>query len=310
MIDPTWRSNSWGTLLGTGTPGVLTATFENPWAALSLYSTGFDLKDTRSITIDFAVPRATATPLYLALYQGKNRLGSVLLDRYITATGTQARIPLSDLDLLANYATDLVIESEFPASIDIKNIVFSPASAESRKSAPPVEEGASAQEPVSTPLPPISEPIVYFGGTQNGWIVTSRRATMELENEDRSVTGKAIKVSFDTTTSALTFYQPRAFSTAGYDFLRIRVYGGITENQWQQLYLSAYNAAGKRLGTSDIAAFSGRGRIANQTWNVFEIPLSALGAKGEEIATLELENASITQQGDALWIDDISFGTN
>ena len=306
----TWHNNSWGVdIRKDEVAGESKIKFTSPWAAYSLYSSGFDLRGQQSIKLDITTPADATTSLYLSLYQGKNRLGSVPLLRYSVGTSTLFHVPLSDMELVANYATDVVLESEFPGTIAIRSIAFSPEIVESRI---PQSATVSATETIPDPAPqalsPIIEPEVYFAGLQNEWVMTPRRASVDLLNEERSVTGNAIKVRFDTTTSAISFFNLRGYRPEANAYLHIKVYGGVTDHLWQQLFVTVFDVHGVKLGTTDIAGFSGRGRIVNQTWNEFEIPLRALNAENAIIGTIDIENGSVTQEGDSVWIDDVRFG--
>jgi hypothetical protein len=306
----TWHNNSWGVdIRKDEVAGESKIEFTSPWAAYSLYSSGFDLRGQQSIKLDITTPADATTSLYLSLYQGKNRLGSVPLLRYSVGTSTLFHVPLSDMELVANYVTDVVLESEFPGTIAVRFIAFSTQIAESRIPPPanaPISETIS--EDVSQPIPPVIKPEVYFAGLQNGWVMIPRRASVDLLNEERSVTGNAMKIRFDTTSSAISLFNPRGYRPVGNAYLHIKVYGGVTDHLWQQLFVTVFDVHGVKLGTTDIAGFSGRGRIVNQTWNEFEIPLRALNAENAIIGTIDIENGSVTQEGDFVWIDDVRFG--
>lgn len=314
VIDPTWKNNSWGTTLSSHSDEkVLLADLGATWSAISLYSAGFNLKDVRSIELSYYfVPESGTSSLYLAFYQGRDRLGAVPLTPYSDVEGThRIQVPLADMELKANYITDVVIESENPARVAFSDITFSSAVVPSRK-AVPAPLVSSEETPILVPAqstPPETRPRIYFEGMQSGWLVDTRRARLNLMDTTNSITGTALRISFDTTTSAISFTHPNGFATKGYSYVYFSVYGGVTDHTWQQLYVSFYDVAGNRLGTVDMAAFSARGHILNQQWAEFQVPLRELHASNVVIGTIDIENASVTEPGDSVWLDNVGFGT-
>jgi hypothetical protein len=312
VISESWKSNSWGVILTQeASSKTMDVHFKNSWSAFSLYSNGISLKDLWSLEIEFSSATQPATPLYLALYQGVKRLGAVELSLYSAhASDGVLRVPLTDFDLQSHYITDVIIESESPARVAMSSMSFSSSTQSTKISKPTVVQeedilvsGVLAPEAIA----PISEQTIYSNGLKNGWLATARRGVLDQMNEERSVSGSAMKISFDTNTSALSLHHPSGVNTDKFSHVEFMVYGGTTDYLWQQLYVTAYDIKGNKLGTVDMAGYSGRGRLVNQQWEKFSIPLSAFADTGVIIATFDIENASITQYGDALWIDAVRF---
>lgn len=86
------------------------------------------------------------------------------------------------------------------------------------------------------------------------------------------------------------------------------IYGGVTDHEWQQLIISAYDESGNKLGSVDAMKFSGNGSLRMQTWNKADIPLREINATNAVIKTIDIENVAVTktiEANDHMWIDDI-----
>ena len=324
-----WASNSWGidSTLGSKS-GLLMVTYEQPWAALSLYTTGFSLKEKNSIEIQIATPSTDPATLFVTLFNHKEKIGSVALTPYQVANLKQGyfRIPISDIGK-TGIITDVVLESAIAQKISLTSIRFSRVHANSQLvatpapvivvPAPEIAPTPVVVAPVVTPpqapvvLPDYATgPNIYRTGLQDNWKTVVRRGAVidDLMNDEQSITGKAIKAHFDQQDGSLAFVHPRGIKTAGYQTLHMYIYGGVTDREWQQIIVSAYDENGNKLGSVDAMKFSGNGSIRMQTWNKSDIPLRELNASNAVIKSIDIENVAVTktvEANDHMWFDDI-----
>jgi hypothetical protein len=304
-----WNSNSWGLLKEKNN-----ISFTHPWAAYSLYATSTDISNTYSVALVVEADKEAVSHLYLTFYNGKTRVGGVPLALYDNATSSAHSliVPTADMKLWGKIITDILIESDATGTVKISSIALSPNNDSSKIALPEVIPEAGIPVPqaplVPTVLAPFAEtPKIYSAGLRGAWSVHARRVDIDLQNEERSITGKSIKVRFNSTSSALTIEHPRGIATKGYTTLNIFVYGGVTDHEWQELYVTLYDAAGGKLGTKQISDFAPSQRLQMQTWLNYKLQLSDFGAKDVVIKTIDIENASITQEGDSLWIDAVEL---
>lgn len=318
-----WANNSWGTkVVHDKKSATLVATYHKPWEAFSVYSEGMTTAKHRSIELVFTSKDTDSRTLFLSLYNGTMKVGAVPLFPYQVPTKFgMFRIPLGDIATTSEKFTDIVIESDRAQSVQFSELRLSDTSATSRLSeiypAPVIAETPAV---APTPAPTPAEPVVvtppaakakggniFFQGLAEGWKVVTRRGTVieTMEDENQSVTGKAIKLHFTLQDGSLSFEHPGGINTTGYRYLHMKIYGGLTDHEWQQLIVTLYGENDKKLGTRDVMMYSGNGRLLMQTWNNANIPLYELGASDTVVKAIDIENVNVTQDGDHVWIDDV-----
>ena len=106
---------------------------------------------------------------------------------------------------------------------------------------------------------------------------------------------------------SISFEREGGIATKNFVNLHLKVFAGTTDYQWQQLVVTLYDIDGNKLGTRDIMTYSGNGKLLMQNWNKAIIPLRELGASDTIVGTIDIENVSVTQEGDYIWIDDVRF---
>ena len=329
-----WASNSWGidtTFAKKNT--ALLINFKKPWDALSLYSSGYSLKKANSVEIQLASPATPPATLFVSLFHVKEKIGSVPLAPYQVDNLPKGyfRIPVSDIGFTESVVTDLVIESAVPQKVSISNIRFSRVHASSQLVVTPpalqqvvitppaveVQPAPVVVTPLPQPPPPQAplaayavNPIIYRSVFSDGWKTVLRRGAVidDLADTERSITGAAIKFHFDQQDGSMSFVHPRGIQTREYHTLHMYIYGGVTDHEWQQLIISAYDESGNKLGSVDAMKFSGNGSLRMQTWNKADIPLREINATNAVIKTIDIENVAVTktiEANDHMWIDDI-----
>ncbi len=321
-----WASNSWGASIArekkTASLGVF---FHNPWDALSIYTTHeFLLNTHHSLEINLISTSLDPHTLFVSAYNNGTKLGSAPLYPYaVTETSELYRIPFEDILGTSTALTQITLESDRSQVIFVSEVRFSSAREKSRLQELPIpiiptptpEVITPAEQPteIAPPTPVITpatiNPYIYFNGVQAGWNVIARRGVVieTMGDENQSVTGNAIKMHFDKQDGSLSFEHAGGFQTKGYKNLHLKIYGGTTDRGWQQLIVTLYDKNGKKLGSSDVMMYSGNGRILMQTWNSADIPLRELGATDTTVMTIDIENVSVTEVGDHVWIDDVRF---
>jgi hypothetical protein len=317
-ISAAWNNNSWGIELEKGKQ-LATVHFLNPWAAFSVFTKELSLSGTRSIALVFHNESPDMiNHLYLSFYRDTTKVGGTDISRYAKKTGDElvVQIPYEDIELTSATITDIVIESDQMGDMGLVSIGMSSEQVASIPKPIVVETPIPVSPPPAAPETPkaevipiaTTEPVIYFAGLKNGWQYKTRKAKVEINNDERSTTGAAAKVFYETAgTGSFSLFRAGGVDTTGLKSLRIRVYGGITDHEWQQLYVTLYDRGGNKLGTKDISAYSANGGIKMQVWNDYTLPLSAFGAEGKIIGTIDIENVNATQVGDSLWIDYVLF---
>lgn len=318
-----WANNSWGTkVVHDKKSATLVATYHKPWEAFSVYSEGMTTAKYRSIELVFTSKNTDSRTLFLSLYNGTTKVGAVPLFPYQVPTKFgMFRIPLADIATTSSKFTDIVIESDHAQSVQFSELRLSDTNASSHLSEIyPVASVDTAPTVTPEPAPVPAEPVVmtppaakakggniFFQGLAEGWKVVTRRGTVieTMEDENQSVTGKAIKLHFTLQDGSLSFEHPGGIDTTGYRYLHMKIYGGLTDYQWQQLIVTLYGENDKKLGTRDVMMYSGNGRIQMQNWNNANIPLYELGATDTVVKSIDIENVNVTQDGDHVWIDDV-----
>ncbi len=327
LLGDSWASNSWGASIAyqrkTESLGVF---FHSAWEALSLYSSGYSPTTYRSLEIVLTSTSLDPHTLFVTAYNDNRKLGGVPLYPYaVNETGKIYRIPLEDVLGTSTRLTQITLESDRPQVVFVSEINFSKIVERSRleeirdkeKVVPP----AIVPTPEITPIPTETtvipkirsaatvNPNVYFGGLQSGWKTVVRRgAIIDLpEDENQSVTGKAIKMHFTKQDGSISFEREGGIATKNFVNLHLKVFAGTTDYQWQQLVVTLYDIDGNKLGTRDIMTYSGNGKLLMQNWNKAIIPLRELGASDTIVGTIDIENVSVTQEGDYIWIDDVRF---
>lgn len=318
ILGSGWKNNSWGIrgdserLLGVNS---LTIDFLNQWSAYSLYSSGMSLKDLYTVSLTISSEDANTNHLFLSFYSGKERIGGVPLASYLDNSPLThtLMIPIADAKMSSTTITDILLESDAPTTIELRNILLLKESGSTKIAvavAPTVapEVAPPAPAPTPAPQPLASSANIYFKGIQDHWVFRTWKIDLDPMNEEKSITGLSMKVHFNSTTSALYLEHPQGIATKGYDTLSISVYGGVTDHEWQQLYVTLYDANGKKLGTHEITDFTSPPSLQMQTWKTYVLPLWAFNASDTVIKAIGIENASITQDGDYVWIDGVGLG--
>ncbi len=327
-----WASNSWGidTTFGNKSKALAVA-YTKPWSALSLYSSGYALTKMNSIEVQLVSPATDPSTLFVSLYSAKEKIGSVALAPYQVSNQPVGyfRIPLSDIGTTTNrLITEVVVESARAQKVSIAKIRFSRVHAHSQLVVTPAPSPITevvvpppapviTPDPVAAPAPlPLAPyatgPYVYRNGLQDDWTVVAKRGAVVdiLADTEQSVTGAAMKVHFDLQDGSLSFVHPRGIKTGEYHTLHMYIYGGVTDREWQQLILTAYDENGNKLGSTDVMKYSGNSTLRMQTWNKADIPLNFINATNAVIKTIDIENVAVTktvEANDHMWIDDVRF---
>lgn len=318
-----WTNNSWGTQVShEAKSATLLVVYHQPWEAFSVYSQGVTTTKHRSVELVYTSKNTDPRALFLSLYNGATRLGSVPLFPYqVPAKFGMFRIPLGDIATTSPKFTDIVVESSQVQVVQFSELRLTDVGASSHLSEVyPAESSVVTPQPVVQPEPSAPEEVrpvapralgekVYFGGLKDGWQVVTRRGTMieSTEDENQSVTGKSIRLFFTKQDGSLSFEHTGGVDTTGYRYLHMKIYAGVTDHEWQQLIITLYGANGEKLGTRDVMMYSGNGRLLMQTWNNANIPLRELGATDTLVKAIDIENVNVTQEGDHVWIDDVRF---
>ncbi len=307
-----WLQNSWGVLVAPSEKG-MRVQYRKSWDAFSLFGSGFTVGEYRAVTIAFARAPQAIDALHLSLFDGAKRLGTIALAPY-RVTDTTYTLPLAAFTTAATI-TDVALESGAVGAVElvalqfttekvavVKQVVIEPTPV-------PAQEEVVVPSPAPAPVvvPAITAPEILVSGLRNGWTIDGRGVEYDAKNDERSITGFALKFMYPEAGGRLTITHQGGMNTKGFDVLRLRLYGGITDHQWQQLYVTMYDREGNKLGTSDIMGFNATAVLQMRTWNEVRLPLHAFGGSGVVIKTIDIENVNRTQVGDAMWLDDLRF---
>jgi hypothetical protein len=289
-----WTMDTWGSDIRAvpGETGVLRVQFFKPWGTL-IFQNGKHIDISTADTIIFSISDDTDSnaKLYVIAYnvQGE-KMGTVLLNDFIPSKKISVHayqevlLPLFKLNPAGQPVGRIDIQAEGTTGVILlKNVALVR-----------LTESSHGTVPVSQ---------IYRGGFRNTWKYDLAGVIVHPASTKRSFLGDhSVQLNFTSPWSSFSIVHPSGFATHGYRSLSFMVYGGETGGQ--ELYLTAFDKEGKKLGTKYLTANTPSSRILARTWSSVSVPLAEVNAEGSLLGRIEIESAAPTED---IWLDDVKF---
>ena len=143
---------------------------------------------------------------------------------------------------------------------------------------------------------------IYADALTSGWINDSYYATVNFANTTPVYQG-AKSISFTSTKgwAGLTFKSSAGFNTTGYNFLSFVI---RTTKANQNLVVYAEDPAYKLLKSVSLASYGGN--PSANSWQIYTVPLTALGANARIVGDFTIQNNTSTAQP-VLYVDQVQL---